>query len=232
MHDDASGVRSHGQLGNDLDLEPTRALAVEEASGELDGREEDSVVPGTEETKGDFDDKPPEGLGFIEAVGLEDLTAAAKALSGEDQGKLAILWIPDHVVDLGDVTERIYQQLGGRFCLLAGLQDAQDLGKDGVVLQLLWGVDKGDLPLGGPALHYRPGEQWDLMLDDEADEAVEQVQGVKRPVPLKERRCFSPALWGKGREWRNVELVQVGAGKDSKEAIKARLVDRAALEEL
>ena len=69
------------------------------------------------------------------------------------------------------------------------------------------------------------------MLDDEADEAVEQVQGVKRPVPLKHGRWISPSRCGKGIEWRNVELVQVGAGKDSQEAIKARLGDRAAMEE-
>ena len=230
VHHDASVRRSHGQLGDDLHLDPALGVAVAEASGELDRREEDSVVRGTEDFEGDFDDKLPEGLVFIDAVGLEERITAAKALSGVDQGKLAAPWIPDHVVDLGDVTEKINLERAARFGSLAGLQEVFDLGKDGVVLQLPSGVDQGELLLGRPAVHHCRGEPWDPMLDDEGREAVEQVQGVKRPGPLW-TSSISSGRCGKRIAWRNVELVHVGAGKDSQEAIKARLGDRAAMEE-
>ena len=100
--------RFQGQLGDDLHLTPFPGVSVEEASVELDGADEDAVaVIGTEELEGEFGDTVPEVLSIIEAVGFEEPSDTAQALSGEDQGKAAILCVPGDVLDLGDGTERI-----------------------------------------------------------------------------------------------------------------------------
>ena len=104
------------------------------------------------------------------------------------------------------------------------------MGKDGVVLQLHSREDQGELPLGWPAVQGPRGGERDIPADDEGVEAVERVQDVKLGVPVSQE--LVPVGLGDTRgEWWNADLGQVGVAKDSQEALKARLVDGAALEE-